>query len=467
MSASRLKTLKKRLASFSVLAQVLSIGMTSIALPNTAIAAATLTAASGGNAIASSAVNGSWTTLTGPILNGIDGNDMPENGGTLTLTIPSGFEFDTGGTTPTVLVTCTNDCGGGANNNVGNVANGGTIGGANVTVTSTTVTVTFSDDADTTGGHSNITNRLTWQNLRVRPTAVLPLASGNIVASGMSISGVSTTNFGTLTETGPTCNGQNGTIVVVNNTIYGGPMNGLPYANILIGTSGNDVIVTGGADAYVEGLDGNDTICGGNGNDILNGGEGNDIIFGGNGNDALTGGNGSDNLNGDASNDVISGGPGTDSCSGGTGSDSIGACGGANEGTSVGTVTVLKDVVPNDAQDFSFSGTWSFSRDDDSDATLPNSFTIAATQGSKTVTESVVSGWSLTGLVCTGGGANTSTNLGTFTASIGLDADEDVSCTFTNSAYACGNGVMEGAEECDDGNAVDTDSCTSLCTIAE
>jgi len=43
-----------------------------------------------------------------------------------------------------------------------------------------------------------------------------------------------------------------------------------------------------------------------------------------------------------------------------------------------------------------------------------------------------VSGWSLTNLTCTGGGANTTVSLATRTASIGLDAGENVTCTFTN-----------------------------------
>jgi len=31
----------------------------------------------------------------------------------------------------------------------------------------------------------------------------------------------------------------------------------------------------------------------------------------------------------------------------------------------------------------------------------------------------------------------------------------------------CGNGILEGAEECDDGNRIDTDGCTNLCEVAE
>lgn len=258
--------------SLSILTANVVLGSLASALPAfTPVAmAANLTVASGGSSIASNTVGGSWTSLTGPVITSIGNNDISSDPGTIVLNVPSGFVFDTGGTAPSVLVTCTSNCGGGANNNVNNLTSGQTIA-AVVNIGGTTVTVSISDDVD--GGSTQ--NSLTWQNLRVRPTAVLPLASGNITRStgggNVGISGVGT-NFGTLTETGPTCNGNNGTIVVVNSTIYGGPMNGLAYNGILIGTSGADVIVgTTGAD-YVEGLGGNDTICGSDGNDILNGG---------------------------------------------------------------------------------------------------------------------------------------------------------------------------------------------------
>jgi hypothetical protein len=53
--------------------------------------------------------------------------------------------------------------------------------------------------------------------------------------------------------------------------------------------------------------------------------------------------------------------------------------------------------------------------------------------GPYTVTETLpVSGWDLTALVCTGGGANTSTTLATGLSTIGLDAGENVVCTYTN-----------------------------------
>jgi len=49
---------------------------------------------------------------------------------------------------------------------------------------------------------------------------------------------------------------------------------------------------------------------------------------------------------------------------------------------------------------------------------------------------------------------------------------DDPGMVFTSTRYGaesethvCGNGIVEGVEECDDGNVVDTDSCTSVCKI--
>jgi hypothetical protein len=106
------------------------------------------------------------------------------------------------------------------------------------------------------------------------------------------------------------------------------------------------------------------------------------------------------------------------------------------------TITIEKDAVPDDPQDFSFTTTGTgpaaftagFLLDDDpGDNTQPNSrtFTFTASQlGTKTVTEASVGGWDLTGLSCMGGGSNTST--AGSVATIGLDAGEAVSCKYTN-----------------------------------
>lgn len=155
-------------------------------------ATATVTAATGGSAISADTAGGSYTALTGPIIS--EGATADIGKGTIILDVPSGFVFDTGGTAPTVLVTRT--AGSGPNNkNINNVASGTSIAITSRTATQITFTVT-----DVTSG--GVTNSLTWQNVRARPSAGTPLASGNITKSGTSsIVGVTgSTNFGALTE---------------------------------------------------------------------------------------------------------------------------------------------------------------------------------------------------------------------------------------------------------------------------
>jgi len=103
--------------------------------------------------------------------------------------------------------------------------------------------------------------------------------------------------------------------------------------------------------------------------------------------------------------------------------------------TKKGTVTIIKDALPDDAQDFSFSGDLGdFTLDDDANATLPNSVTFSGlTPGAYNVSEaSIPAGWDLASIVCNDPDGGTTTDLGTATASIDLDADEGIVCTFTN-----------------------------------
>jgi len=104
-------------------------------------------------------------------------------------------------------------------------------------------------------------------------------------------------------------------------------------------------------------------------------------------------------------------------------------------------VTIVKDAVPNSAQDFSFitSGLGDgFKLDDDNDPTLSNTeqLTVSGNDfGQKTVTEAAQQGWSLTNLVCTGD-AGASTSVGDRTATLDVDPGEDMTCTFTNKKAA-------------------------------
>ncbi|MBU6142178.1 hypothetical protein KGO95_03650 [Patescibacteria group bacterium] len=156
-----------------------------------AFATVTVTPATGGSAISADTTGGTYTTLTGPII--AEGATADIGTGTIILNVPSGFIFDTGGTAPTVVVTRLS--GSGPNgNNINGKASGTALA---VTVTSTQISLTI-----TASSKNGVTNSLTWQNVRVRPTAGTPLASGNILKTGTSaISGVTgSTNFGTLTE---------------------------------------------------------------------------------------------------------------------------------------------------------------------------------------------------------------------------------------------------------------------------
>lgn len=117
-----------------------------------------------------------------------------------------------------------------------------------------------------------------------------------------------------------------------------------------------------------------------------------------------------------------------------------------------GKITIVKDAVPNDAQDFGFSTTSpgssidsSFSLDDDSNATLSNTKefddiapgTYTFTEGDPTALSPK---WDLTGLVCENAAGDTvsthGVDLTTRTATVNLGNLGDVTCTFTNTKRA-------------------------------
>jgi len=102
-----------------------------------------------------------------------------------------------------------------------------------------------------------------------------------------------------------------------------------------------------------------------------------------------------------------------------------------------GSITIIKDAVPNSAQDFAFTATGTglsaFSLDDDADGTLSNIRTFTGlAPGSYSVTETALAGWNLTGLTCVDPDSGSTVNLGTRAATIDLDAGETVTCTYTN-----------------------------------
>lgn len=105
----------------------------------------------------------------------------------------------------------------------------------------------------------------------------------------------------------------------------------------------------------------------------------------------------------------------------------------------VGTITIDKVVVGVGADanlDFDFDVSWSGTNVmlSGSDAASVNS---ALPTGAYTIVETgtLPTGWALTNVSCSGD-ANGSTNLGTKTATVNLDANENVTCTFTNTYTA-------------------------------
>lgn len=103
----------------------------------------------------------------------------------------------------------------------------------------------------------------------------------------------------------PTCMGRAATIV------------GGPNRTRIVGTPGDDVIVTRNRGVKILGRGGNDIICGSAGRDTIRGGAGRDRIAGRGGNDRLFG---------NAGRDFIHGGAGRDTCDGGSARDRARAC---------------------------------------------------------------------------------------------------------------------------------------------
>ena len=107
-------------------------------------------------------------------------------------------------------------------------------------------------------------------------------------------------------------------------------LKGTNQRDIIIGYGGEDIIDSGAGDDCVSGNAGNDSIKLGAGNDVGDGGMGNDqidagagddIVHGGSGNDRLEAGDGNDFVYGEDGDDVLTGANGNDTLDGGPGSD--------------------------------------------------------------------------------------------------------------------------------------------------
>jgi len=103
-----------------------------------------------------------------------------------------------------------------------------------------------------------------------------------------------------------------------------------------------------------------------------------------------------------------------------------------------GNITVVKNAIPDDPQDFSFSGDLgAFTLDDDADPPYSNTKIFSNLDaGSYDVTETVPTGWDLTSVTFTGdtdGGSSSSIS----TATIDLDPGEEINVTFTDERAQC------------------------------
>jgi hypothetical protein len=78
---------------------------------------------------------------------------------------------------------------------------------------------------------------------------------------------------------------------------------GTSGADVINGTSINDVFAASGGNDRINGMGGDDTLCGGGGKDKVRGGDGNDSLFGQGGSDRLNGGAGQDACNGGGGRD--------------------------------------------------------------------------------------------------------------------------------------------------------------------
>ena len=158
------------------------------------VGASQLIRAMGGEAISADTVGGAWTTLSGPTY--IEGISGAVGVGTIILQVPAGFEFDAGGVAPTVLIQ--RNAGSGPDSlNLNGATNGQALAVTSVTSTQIVFTVTNAS-ADL------VSDTLTWQNLRVRPTNG-SLPSGELVSSSSGTAVIqqvqpNATSWGSLAE---------------------------------------------------------------------------------------------------------------------------------------------------------------------------------------------------------------------------------------------------------------------------
>ena len=126
-----------------------------------------------------------------------------------------------------------------------------------------------------------------------------------------------------------------------------------------------------------------------------------------------------------------------------------------------GTIIIVKDSQPNDAQDFQFLMTGDvipdgFVLDDDLEGPWFNTISLAKSPGPYTVTESSTTGWSLADVTCVDPTDNSTSGLpSAATANIDLAAGETVTCTFTNTRNTGSLQVIKNVDLNGDGDYTD------------
>ncbi len=120
----------------------------------------------------------------------------------------------------------------------------------------------------------------------------------------------------------PTCFGRTPTIVAKP----GVTTRGTSGSDVILGTSGDDVIRGRGGRDYICSGAGDDKVYGGRGRDYIDLGAGDDFARGGPGGDYIEGGSGSDLIRGRGGRDTINAEAGIDRCYGGAGRDTLYSC---------------------------------------------------------------------------------------------------------------------------------------------
>ena len=133
-----------------------------------------------------------------------------------------------------------------------------------------------------------------------------------------------------------------------------------------------------------------------------------------------------------------------------------------------GSITIIKDAVPNNAQDFAFTATGGlatpFSLDDDADATLSNTKLYSGITSfvTYTIAETPVTAWTVSfgSPACvqtSANGGSSSGNAATATVTINMKEGENYSCTFINTRQAGSITLTKVVQSNHGGNAAVSD----------